>query len=176
MEKKGEEAIENELLQIYDMDGYTTRHWYQLAKEERVRALKYLKHLKEKRNGKVKGRGCADGRSQRLYTNKIETSLPTAALTAIMLTCMIDAFEKRDVATVDIPGVLLQIKMPKEEEDVHVILDGRMAELLAKIAPETYQEYVSQKRGQAYIYCRVNVAIYGLLKPHCYSGRNYPPV
>ena len=39
-----------------------------------------------------------------------------------------------------------------------------MAELLAKIAPETYQEYVSQKRGQAYIYCRVNVAIYRTLK------------
>ena len=49
-----------------------------------------------------------------------------------MLTCMIDAFEKRDVATVDIPRAFLQTKMPKEEEDVHVILDGRMAELLAK--------------------------------------------
>ena len=49
--------------------------------------------------------------------------------------------------------------MPKDEEDVHVILDGRMAKLLAKIAPETYQEYVSQRRGQAYTYFRVNVAI-----------------
>ena len=29
---------------------------------------------------------------------------------------------------------------------------------------ETYQEYVSQIHGQAYIYCRVNVAIYGTLK------------
>ena len=90
-----------------------------------------------------------------MYTNNIETSSPTAALITIMLTCMIDAFEKRDVATVDIPGAFLQTKMPKEEKDVHVILDGRMAELLAKIAPETYQEYVSQKRGQAYIYTAV---------------------
>ena len=81
-----------------------------------------------------------------------------------MLTCMIDAYEKRDVATVDINGAFLQTKMPRGEKDVHIILDGRMAELLAKIAPETYQEYVSQKRGQAYIYCRVNVAIYGTLK------------
>ena len=164
MEKKGEEAIENELQQIHDMDGFTPKHWHQLTKEERVRALKYLMYLKEKRDGKVKGRGCADGRPQRLYTDKIDASSPTAALTAIMLTCMIDAYEKRDVATVDIPGAFLQTKMPKGEKDVHVILDGRMAELLAKIAPETYQEYVSQKRGQAYIYCRVNVAIYGTLK------------
>ena len=88
-----------------------------------------------------------------------------AALTAIILTCMIDAFEKRDVATVDIPGAFLQTKMPNKEKDIHVVLDGRMAEILVKIAPETYQECVSQKkRGQAYIYCRVNVAIYGTLK------------
>jgi len=39
-----------------------------------------------------------------------------------------------------------------------------MAELLAKIAPKIYQEYVHQRQGQAYIYCRVNVAIYGTLK------------
>ena len=81
-----------------------------------------------------------------------------------MLTCMIDAYEKRDVVTVDIPGAFLQTKMPASEEDVHVVLDGRMAELLAKIAPETYQEYVHHRRGQAYIYCKVNVAIYGTLK------------
>ena len=39
-----------------------------------------------------------------------------------------------------------------------------MAELLAKISPETYQEYVHHRRGQACIYCRCNVAIYGTLK------------
>ena len=54
--------------------------------------------------------------------------------------------------------------MPKEEKGVHVILDRRIAKLLANIAPETYQDYDGQKRGQTYIYCRVNVAIYGTLK------------
>ena len=77
---------------------------------------------------------------------------------------MVDAFEKRDVATVDIPGAFLQTKMPKREDNVHVILDGRMAELLASINPETYQEYLHQRQGQAYIYCHVNVAIYWTLK------------
>ena len=96
-----------------------------------------------------------------------------AALTAIMFTCMIDAFEKRDVATVDIPGAFLQTKMPKEEKDFHVILDGRMAKLLAKITPETYQEYVSQKCGQAYIYCRVNFAIYETLKATLLFRKNH---
>ena len=54
--------------------------------------------------------------------------------------------------------------MTKEEEDVQVILDGRIAKLLGNFAPETYKEYVSQRRGQAYIYCCVNIAIYGTLK------------
>jgi len=162
--ERGEEAIEKELRQIHEMEGFQPRHWHEMTKEERCKALKYLMYLKEKRDGKIKGRGCADGRPQRLYTNKNETSSPTASLTGIMLTCMIDAFERRDVATVDIPGAFLQTKMPENEEDVHIVLDGRMAELLAKIAPETYQQYVHHRRGQAYIYCKVNVAIYGTLK------------
>ena len=58
---------------------------------------------------------------------------------------MVDAFKKRDVATVDIPGEFLQTKIPKGEDGVRVLLNGRMAELLAKIDPETYQEYVHQR-------------------------------
>ena len=62
--EKCEEAIENELQQSHDMDGFTPKYWHQLTKEERYRALKYLMYLKEKRNGKVKDRGCADRQSQ----------------------------------------------------------------------------------------------------------------
>ena len=95
-------------------------------------------YLKEKRDGRIKGRGCADGRPQRLYTVKGESSSPTATHAGLILTCIIDAFEGRDVATVDIPGAFLQAKLPPDEEKIHVVLDGRMAELLAKISPETY--------------------------------------
>ncbi len=35
---------------------------------------------------------------------------------------------------------------------------------VAKIAPEVYQEYVHHRRGQADIYCKLNVALYGTLK------------
>jgi hypothetical protein len=55
-----------------------------------------------------------------------------------MLTCVIDAFEGRDVATCNIPGAFLQIKLPDDKEEIHAVLDGRMAELLAMISPETY--------------------------------------
>lgn len=80
------------------------------------------------------------------------------------MTCVIDAFERRDVAPADLPGAFLQTKMPEDEPDVHVMIEGRMAELLAKILPETYQKYVHKHSGQSMIYCRLNVALYGTLK------------
>ena len=141
----------------------STGIWYELTKEEHQAALKYLMYLKEKRDGRIKGRGCADGRPQRLYTHKHDSTSPTASLAGLIMTCIIDAYEQRDVATVDIPGAFLQTKQPKDEV-VHVVLDGRMAELLAKISPETYQKYVHHKRGQAYIYCQLDCALYGTLK------------
>ena len=162
--EKGEDAIQKELQQIHDMEGFQPKHWHELTKEERADALKYLMYLKEKRDGRIKGRGCADGRKQRAYIPKAEASSPTATLMGIMLTCMIDAYEKREVATVDIPGAFLQTKMPADDRDVHVVLDGRMAELLAKISPEDYQKYVHQHRGQSQIYCKLNVSLYGTLK------------
>ena len=77
---------------------------------------------------------------------------------------MVDAFEKRDIATVDTPGAFFQTNIPNGEDKVHLILNGQMAELLAKIAPEAYQDYIHQQQGQVYIYCCVNVAISGTLK------------
>jgi hypothetical protein len=157
--ERGEEAIQKELKQIHDVEGFQPKHWYELTEEERATALKYLMYLKEKRNGIIKGRGCADGRPQRLYTDKSDSSSPTASLAGVMTTCVIDAYEQRDVATVDIPGAFLQTKMPKDEKKVHVILDDRMAELLAKISPETYQKYVAHKRGKKFIYCELTCAL-----------------
>ena len=63
-----------------------------------------------------------------------------------------------------IPGAFLQTKMPEDETEVHLVLDGRMAELLAKISPETHQKYIHDKRGQALLYCKLNMALYGTLK------------
>ena len=60
-------------------------------------------YFEKKRDGRLKGRGCADSQPQRAYTKKVDTPSPTASFAEIMFTCMIDAFDKREVATVDIP-------------------------------------------------------------------------
>jgi hypothetical protein len=58
---------------------------YNLTAEERKWALRYLMFLKEKRCGTIKGRGCADGWKQRDYMTKQETSSPTVATEALLL-------------------------------------------------------------------------------------------
>jgi hypothetical protein len=89
--------------------------------------------LREKRNGSVKGRGCADGRKHRKGTKKEDGIAPTVAIELLMLSCTIDTLEGRDVATVDIPGAFMQADM---DETVHVKLEGTMAELFTRLDPK----------------------------------------
>ena len=100
--EKGEDAISKELKQVHDMEGFEPKHWYNLTSKQQSKALRYLMYLKEKRCGKIKARGIADGRKQRIYITKEEANSPTVSIAGLMLTCVIDAFEERDVATVDI--------------------------------------------------------------------------
>jgi len=66
-----------------------------MSYEERKKVLRYLMLFKEKQDGKIKARGCIDGRQQRIYTNKEDTSSPTVSIEAMMLLCAIDAKENR---------------------------------------------------------------------------------
>ena len=50
-----------------------------LSSGSKAAALKCLMFLKMKRDGRVKGRGCADGRSQRAYTHKDDSGSPKVA-------------------------------------------------------------------------------------------------
>jgi hypothetical protein len=58
--------------------------------------------LKQKRSGQLKSIGCADGLHQRIYSQKRKASSPTMMIESVMLNSVIDAFEGRDAATVDI--------------------------------------------------------------------------
>ena len=129
--------------------------------KERRDALQYLMFLKEKRNGIIKARGCADGRKQRAFTTKEEASSPTVSIESVMLSCVIDAKERRDVATVDLPGAFMQADM---EDTVHMKLEGKMAELLVKCDPKLYREYVQMENGKEVLYVQLTKALYGTLK------------
>ena len=84
-------------------------------------------HLKQKQCRRIKARGCADGKKQRVYKSKDETSSLTVSTEAVFLTAVINAQECRKVMTIDIPGAFMHMDI---DELIHVWLEGPMAELL----------------------------------------------
>ena len=125
--EEGAEAVVTELKQLHDRKVMTPKKALMLTRAEKKAALEYLMFLKKKRCGRIKGRGCADGRKQRLYKSKEETSSPTVSTEALMLSCVIDAKERRCVTTSDIPGAFMQADMDKL---IHMRLSGPMTLLL----------------------------------------------
>ena len=81
----------------------------------------------------IKGRGCADERKQRDWLSKEDTSSPNVSTEGIMLSCMIDAMEGREVATADIPGAFLKTDYVKG--DIHIKLEEDMVTLFEEIDP-----------------------------------------
>ena len=159
--EEGVDAVLAELQQLHDRKVLEPQDASQMTRGDKSASLNYLMFLKKKRSGKIKGRGCADGRKQRLHTKKEDASSPTVAIEAVMLSCVIDAEEERDVAIIDIPGAFMQVDM---DEIVHMRLEGKMAELLVHIDPNSYEKYTVYESGKPVIYVMLKKALYGTLR------------
>ena len=131
-----------------------------MTREDIKCALQYLMFLKEMCSGKIKGCRYADGRKQRLYKGKDETSSPTVFIESLFLSSMIDGHEHRNVMTLDIPGAFMQTGI---DETIHIRLDGPLVDLLIKVEP-SYQSFVCHERGQCVIYTCLNKALYRTLQ------------
>jgi Reverse transcriptase (RNA-dependent DNA polymerase) len=156
----GKDAVRKELQQLHDRAVMKPVHRSELSRQQRFRALSYLMFLKKKSNGTIKGRGCADGRPQREYIAKEESTSPTVANESVFLTSVIDARERRDVATVDLPGAFMQADM---DDVVHMRLDGVMLEMLIEI-DSNYETFVATEKGKPVVYVQLVKALYGTLK------------
>jgi len=159
--ESGSEAVVAEMQQLHDRDVIEPKKSSMLTREEKHKALHYLMFLKKKRCGRIKARGCADGRKQRIYKTKEETSAPTVAIESLMLSCTIDAKEKRKVVTADIPGAFMQADM---DEVIHMKLEGPLAELLTKVNPAKYEKFIEIEKGKPVMYVLLKKALYGTLQ------------
>jgi hypothetical protein len=72
--------------------------------------------LKQKLDGKIKGITVACRNKQRDYISKEDASSPTVATESVLLSCIIDAEEERDVALVDIPSAFFQTRVENEKD------------------------------------------------------------
>ena len=149
-----------ELQQLIDRRVMHPRDATTLSWSEKYSTLKYLMFLKEKQYGKVKRRGCADGRKQWLYKSKEETSSPTVQVESLFLSSMIDAKEDRKVITCDIPSAFMQANI---DEQLFLKFNGDLVELLIQVDP-TNQPYIMYKGKQPVLYMELDKALYGTLQ------------
>jgi hypothetical protein len=159
--KDGAEAVVAELRQLDYREVIEPVNGKKLSQEQKRKALNYLMYLKQKRCGRIKARGCADGRKQRLYKSKEETTSPTVSTEALFLTSAINAKEGRKVMTIDIPGAFMHADI---DELIHIRLEGPMAELLTRVDPEKYRTYMTEERGKKVLYVELRKALYGTLQ------------
>jgi len=159
--KDGEDAITAELKQLHQRQVLEPLHCHALTDRQKDDALPYLMFLKKKHTGQIKGRGCADGRRQRIYMQKEDTSSPTVSIESLFISATLDALEKREVVTVDIPGAFMQADMVGT---VHMKLEGKIADLLCELEPEMYSKYIQKVKGKSIMYVRLRKALYGTLQ------------
>ena len=128
------------------------------------KALRLIMVVKEKRDGTIKGRGVCDGSGQREYICEFDAASPTVSTEGLAISCAIDAFEKRFVATVDIPGAYLHCKMDSEE---YVFLEDSLVDLYLEVDPSAADKVITGGDGRRKLYTHMNKALYG----HMRSGR-----
>jgi hypothetical protein len=113
--------------------------------------LRAINLIKEKRDGRLKGRTVADGRPQRSLYDKSETASPTVSTDALMLSILIDAHEGEQSATADIAGAYLKALM-----DDYVIMKftGDTVRILCEMNP-THKKFVIMEGSSEALYVRV---------------------
>jgi hypothetical protein len=155
-------AMLKEYKQLHDMAVFGPQPHNSLTNQEKSRALRAVNLITKKRCGKIKGRTCANGRSQRNYITKEESSSPTISLELLFTTLVIDAHEKRAVQTFDIPGAYLQSPLP-EGKTIFMKFEGKFADIMCDINPE-YKDTMFVENGKNTLYVKVLKAIYGLIE------------
>ena len=155
---QGISAVKAELQQLHDLKVMEAKPLTTTQKRE---ALGYLMFLKRKRSGKIKARGCADGRPQWAYIPQEDARAPTVSTEAVFMTAVIDAMENRMVVVVDIPGAFMQADM---DPGVYMRIEGTMAELLMEIDYDMYHPHMVMEKGKPVIYVELLKALYGTLR------------
>jgi hypothetical protein len=121
--KVGEAAVSKELSQLHMRDTLAPQDNKNLTAKQKREALESMMFLKEKRDGTIKGRACADRRKQRDTAVPRAATSPTVSVESVMITATIDAHEGRDVAVVDVQGAFPSADM---DEYVLMTIKGRL--------------------------------------------------
>lgn len=158
--QKAIEAVLAKFIQLYDRQVFRPVMPNELSTEKKRAALNLMSMVKEKRNGKVIGHACADGHKQRLYINKDGVSSPTVQLESLMLTLLVDAHEKRNVATADIVGAYL---MAPIDDFILIKLTKESLDIMCQVNTDL-PKYVTKEHGSDTLYQQLSKVLYGCMQ------------
>ena len=108
---KAEEALHKEFLQQHNTNTFTPIFERELSPEQIKNILDAISIIKEKRDGSIKGRTCANGKKQRLWKSKAELTSPTVCTDSVFITLMVDAYEGRATEVVDVSRAYLNAEI-----------------------------------------------------------------
>ncbi|MGC9294940.1 MAG: hypothetical protein ACP5E8_06680, partial [Thermoplasmata archaeon] len=164
--KAGEDAASKELEQLHKRNCFTPMDVTKLSPEEKRKTMEALMFLTEKRDKSIKERMVYNDKPTREWLSREDAASPTVALESIMLTAIVDAKEKRDVMTADVPNAFIQAQMPNLDdanERVFMKITGVLVDLLVEMAPEVYKSFVTHEGNKKVVYVQVLRALYGML-------------
>jgi hypothetical protein len=150
--------------QLHFRETFKPFHWHELTHTQKQSVLESHMFLKEKRDGKLKERTVAGGNKQRDFISKEEASSPTVATESVLLTCIVDAEEGRDVAVIDIPNAFIQTRIEDEKDMVFIKIRGVLVDMLVDITPDAHKSCVSaDKKGTKQLLVQCQNTIYGTM-------------
>jgi len=161
--KHGQRAVDalfSEFHQLDDKTVFDPMDASLLSKAQKKAALWAMNLIKEKRSGDLKGRTCANGSQQRTMYTKEETTSPMVSTDALMISLMIDTFERRDVATANVVGAYLNAEML---DFVLLCLTGETVNIMCRVNPR-YTSFVVIEGGQKVLYLHLLKALYGCMQ------------
>jgi hypothetical protein len=131
---------------------------------EGEKALESLLFITKKRNGDIKARKVADGSKQRSCGgyDKSDGSSPALVTESIFMTGVVDAHNGRHVAVLDVANAFLRAD---NNENITMLLRGKLAEMMVRVDPALYREYLTYSaKGNPMLYVRLSKALYGILR------------
>jgi hypothetical protein len=139
-------------------------HWKSLTAEQHKKVLESHIFVERKQDGVLKTRQVAGGNKQRGYIMKEDANSPTVSSEAVMLTCVVNANENREVAIVDIPNSFVQTVVEDEKDRAFILICGPLVNIMVSIAPDVYGPYVTVgKKGKKHLLVQCLTALYGTM-------------
>ena len=159
--REAEESVGKEMKQLHWRNSFKPMHWQSLTADQWKQVLESHIFVERKQDGVLKAQQVTGGNKQWGYIMKEDASSPTVSSEAVMLTCIVDANENREVAIVDIPNAFVQTVVKDEKDRAFIHIRGPLVNILLSIAPDVYGSYVMVgKKGKKQLLVQCLTALY----------------